>query len=298
MPKLRPLIGLDQIYYAVMTQDDSGGVAYNTPVPLKGAVKVSYNPNSTIITKFADDGPAIVEDTTGEHDIEVEILDYTLEDEATLGGHTIANGVMVKKPTDVSPDVAFGFRAKRSGGHYSYFWFLKGKLAKPSLEFMTREAQTSYNTPKLIAKFVQREYDGQYVIISRSDAVGYQASTGTNWFSAVQSFSADTTAPTISSTVPANSATGVAVGSTFVWNFSEAIQQACINAGNFFVINNTTGAQIAGTLTYNAAQTQVTFTPGSNLAAATAHRAFATRGVKDMAGNALAAISVTNFTTA
>ncbi|MFZ5634726.1 MAG: Ig-like domain-containing protein [Bacillota bacterium] len=42
----------------------------------------------------------------------------------------------------------------------------------------------------------------------------------------------------------------------------------------------------------------VTFTPGANLSAATAYRAICTKDVSDLAGNRLAANSVTKFTTA
>ncbi|MNG39919.1 hypothetical protein D3C84_1282660 [compost metagenome] len=55
---------------------------------------------------------------------------------------------------------------------------------------------------------------------------------------------------------------------------------------------------VAGTLALSTDGKVVTFTPAANLTAATAYMLIAGVGIKDLAGNALAATSVTKFTTA
>jgi hypothetical protein len=102
---------------------------------------------------------------------------------------------------------------------------------------------------------------------------------------------ADTTNPTVTLTVPANSATGVRINTTIAATFSEAMDPATITTANFTV------AGVTGTVTYNTITKIATFTPASNLAAGTLFTATITTGVKDLAGNALAVNKVWTFTT-
>src|SRR2546428_9603419 len=95
---------------------------------------------------------------------------------------------------------------------------------------------------------------------------------------------ADTTAPTVSFTDPANAATGVAINKKIAATFSEAMDPLTISTTTFTLQQGTT--PVAGTVTY--AGTTATFAPASGLAANTAYTATITTGVKDLAGNAMA----------
>ncbi|MBP1992548.1 Ig-like domain-containing protein [Paenibacillus eucommiae] len=106
------------------------------------------------------------------------------------------------------------------------------------------------------------------------------------------------TAPPTATIVPAANATAVAVGSTIKWTFSEAIQPPTVNSSNFLVQKADGSALVPGTLSLNAARTIVTFTPTAALTAATAYMTIAGTGIKDIAGNSLAAPMITKFTTA
>ena len=103
----------------------------------------------------------------------------------------------------------------------------------------------------------------------------------------------DTTAPTVSSTVPANAATGVAISGNIAAIFSEAMDPLTITTANFTLQQGTTA--VSGAVTY--AGTTATFNPTSNLAASTVYTATITTGVKDLAGNALAVAKTWSFTT-
>lgn len=109
---------------------------------------------------------------------------------------------------------------------------------------------------------------------------------------------ADTTAPTISSVVPADAATAVAkaISTVVVWTMSEAIRTEDVNDLHFFV-HDDSGAIKAGTLSLSGSDRIVTFTPGTAWAATTKYHATVVKGVRDVAGNKLAATSVTDFTT-
>jgi hypothetical protein len=104
----------------------------------------------------------------------------------------------------------------------------------------------------------------------------------------------DTTAPTVSSTVPADSATAVAVTSNVTASFSEAMDSATITATTFTLKQGSIA--VGGVVTYSG--TTATFNPSISLAGATVYTATVTTGAKDEAGNALAANEVWTFTTA
>jgi hypothetical protein len=107
---------------------------------------------------------------------------------------------------------------------------------------------------------------------------------------------ADTTAPTVTC-VPVDGATGVSVSADIVLTFSEAIQPVLVNSTNI-ILMKADGTLVANALTLGTNDTVVTINPNSNLSGATAHIVIVTTAVKDVAGNALAATNVFNFTTA
>ena len=100
----------------------------------------------------------------------------------------------------------------------------------------------------------------------------------------------DTTPPTISATTP--SGTSVATNAVITATFDEAMTATTIVAANF-----TVSPSVAGTVSYNATSMVATFTPTSGLGNSTVYTATITTGVKDLAGNAMAANKVWSFTT-
>lgn len=107
----------------------------------------------------------------------------------------------------------------------------------------------------------------------------------------------DVVAPTVSSVDPADAATAVAVGSNITVVFSEAMRSSDVNARTI-IVHSDAGAVVAGTITLSADGTQAVFNPTSNLSAATKYHVLVVAGIRDVAGNALAATSSTEFTTA
>jgi MYXO-CTERM domain-containing protein len=103
---------------------------------------------------------------------------------------------------------------------------------------------------------------------------------------------ADTTPPTVSSTSPANNATGVAVNTAVTATFNEPIAPATVTAASF-----TLSGGVTGTVSLNPAGTIATFTPSASLANSTTYTATLTTAITDVAGNALAANHVWSFTT-
>jgi hypothetical protein len=80
--------------------------------------------------------------------------------------------------------------------------------------------------------------------------------------------------------------------------FSEPLEPASVNTATFLVTAAATGVGIVGTVSYNTASQQAIFLPSSTLAASTTYTVTLTTGIKDVAGNTMAASNVFTFTTA
>jgi hypothetical protein len=110
------------------------------------------------------------------------------------------------------------------------------------------------------------------------------------------SMGGDGTPPTVTSTFALDSATGVSINETTTATFSEAMDPATIDTAHFTVAAGLTA--VTGTVTYDVPNETAIFAPTGNLAVGTLYTATITTGVKDLAGNALAANKVWTFTTA
>jgi len=103
----------------------------------------------------------------------------------------------------------------------------------------------------------------------------------------------DTIAPTVTSTVPANAASGVPINQKVIATFSESMDPSTISTTTFTLTQGSTS--ISGAVTY--AGTTATFTPTTNLEPGNTYTATITVGARDVAGNALARNFVWSFTT-
>lgn len=107
---------------------------------------------------------------------------------------------------------------------------------------------------------------------------------------------ADTTAPTVVTTVPADNATGIVVSANLTVEFSENIQFAVRD----YLLTTQAGVAVSlssSNFSYDSGTFVVTINPTSSLSASTAYL-LTIQGVLDTAGNMLAAPTVVSFTTA
>lgn len=132
---------------------------------------------------------------------------------------------------------------------------------------------------------------GYYYIVGSTPSDGNGNVYFTSITLAAGSGGGDTTAPTLSSSVPANSATGVAVEGTIVLTFSEAI--ATVDGSKFTLTGATKGTvAIDGT---DSKKVNVPYTGAANEATVTLK--VAAEAVADAAGNKSAALDDISFTT-
>lgn len=181
------IIGVDNLTYAILTSDPKNGTAaYTAPVLVPGLIEANINPNSSMETLFADNGPMEVATALGAIEFELNQADLPLEVQAVLLGHTIdANGILIRKDSDIPPWVAIGFRSLKSNGKYRYVWLSKGKFSQPEQNNQTKTDGVEFQTPTISANFVRREADGVWIKQTDEDLPSYKAAIGTAWFNAV-----------------------------------------------------------------------------------------------------------------
>ena len=110
----------------------------------------------------------------------------------------------------------------------------------------------------------------------------------------------DVTPPRITSVSPLPNQTGVSTFATVTATFSEAMTAATVTTATF-QLRNAANTVVTATLSYNATSRVATLTPSQALANSATYTATITggsAGVKDSAGNAMAANRVWSFSTA
>lgn len=137
------------------------------------------------------------------------------------------------------------------------------------------------------------------ITTAAQDSLGFGLASDYSW-SFTTGAGTDATAPTVSTVTPADGATGICLTRSITAAFSEPMDATTITAANFTVTDG--GVAVPGTVSYDAASRVATFAP-SNAAGFAASRPLVvtlrsgSTGVKDAAGNALAADRVSGFTT-
>jgi Ice-binding-like/Bacterial Ig-like domain len=126
------------------------------------------------------------------------------------------------------------------------------------------------------------------------DLAGNPLAFNTSW-TFTTGVNLDTTAPTITATVPANGATTVPINQSVNATFSEAMNPLTVTTASLQVAGPS-GALVPGIVSYALPSHIATLIPALPLASNTTYRVTVTNAAKDVAGNAFAGASWT-FTT-
>lgn len=177
------LVGLKDLYFAKLTQDDSTGVTYETPVKLAPAVTARITPQVETATDYGDDGPTETATSLGGVEVEIETTALPLDKQATLLGHTYQNGMLVKNAGDVAPYVALGFRSPKADGTELFVWLYKGKFSPVEMQLQTKGENVEFQHPTIQGTFVKREFDDNWMISGDSSDTSFQLVD--EWFSRV-----------------------------------------------------------------------------------------------------------------
>jgi hypothetical protein len=124
------------------------------------------------------------------------------------------------------------------------------------------------------------------------DQAGNALATSVSWSFTTQA-PPDTTPPTVSSTTPVAGATGVTAGTSVTATLSEALDPSSVSAATFTLLRTTDGTAVPATV--GASGALATLRPSSPLTTGS-YRATLGVGIKDPAGNGLAASFIWSFT--
>lgn len=190
----KSVVGLEELYYALVTADDSTAYTPGTPKKLAPAVEANAKTEVSSDTQYADNKPFEVNTTEGATEVEITATNIPLVTLAELLGkpYDDTKGLLLDVGSEATPpDVAIGFKTLKSNGKYRYVWYYKGKFTIPDEEAKTMEDKKEPKPSKLIykaintiKKFTTSKGTHSYKrIVGDEDATGFVA---TDWFTTVK----------------------------------------------------------------------------------------------------------------
>jgi phi13 family phage major tail protein len=294
----KSLIGLDQIYVALMTADSAAAYTAGTPEILAPAVDIALTPVSSQETQYADNQPYDVFSSEAETDMVITLTGMPSEMEALILGSVfdVASG-RVFNNGGTPPYVAIGFRALKSNGKYRYYWLQKVQFSPPEAGAVTKADKATPKTTQLNAKAIKTIYKWNLGSVTDSvkDVHGDEDTdnfSATGWFSQVQVPSvAAPSALALSSSDPTDGASSMAVTKTITLTFNNALP-----AGEIYhvVVTKADGTLKACTNSLDVTKKIMTVNPDTDFDASSTY--IVAIGVTDIYGDTLQA--VVNFGTA
>lgn len=305
MTKQYSVVGVDSVYYALVTQDDENGYVAGVPQQLTQAMEIKGTPAASSETQFADNTEHDVVTVEGPTTLELIAPNISEDVLAELLGavvDTASGRIFDDADPAEAPYFALGYRFKKRNGSYRYRWYLKCRAEKPMEEGVSESDKVNLKTTTLKVTAIKTSHlfdligDGSRMkgvkrVHGDEDLDNFDGDT---WFDAVQQPSAGTPSAFSVTPVPADGATGVVISANLTLTFTNALAGG--REAGITLINLDTQAPVAVARTINAARTIVTLNPSSNLGSSTDY-AIIIHDVVDIHGQALTD-AVINFTTA
>lgn len=291
----RPRIGLSGLVLAEVLSDDANGIVYDTPFATPGAVVATINPNSSVETDYADNGAFFAQNSRGNTELSLEMIDITPESEAKMLGQKRVNGVTIETDLDQSPYFAFGAKVLMAGSDeagdavYTYLWYAKGKFSVPESGGETKRDSITFGHKNLTAQFVKTQFvpngqkSGTIGSRIRTDDPDVPASLIENWFNApVVSVAQNTGAFTVTAAGGSNN-TVVLTGSK-EGGANVSFGRASAKLGETIIVTDASGEFVEGTIAFGGTATAptITFTPAEDANAPAS--VTVTSGLKDNYG--------------
>lgn len=184
-------IGLDKLYYSIITEDTGGIESYGTPALLAKAISADISIELAEGELFADDGTDEVVKEFKKGKISMNINDLASSAAAALLGASVDNnGALVYSAEDSAPYVGIAFRAKRPNGTYRYFWLYKVRFGVPGTSLATKGDSINFSTPTIEGDIIRRNKPGNgtkhpWMISITEGDTNVASSTLSSWFSSV-----------------------------------------------------------------------------------------------------------------
>lgn len=145
-------IGLRNFLFGILTEESDGTATYGVAIKPAKAISCNVSISNNDAKLYADDALAEADTTFQSGTVTMGIDDEDDVTLATLLGHQIVNGEMVRNANDTAPYVGLGrIITKMVGGVYKYkVEFLKKvKFSEPSQENNTKGESVEFGTSEL-----------------------------------------------------------------------------------------------------------------------------------------------------
>ena len=173
---------LNSLYFATLTTDSETGATYGAMTKIAGVITADIKRNGSGTPLYADDGVFAYATGKGETQLTVDTAGLTVEQRATILGHTCTKGVITTKAGDEAPYIGIAFKGLDHNGKNVYVKLLKGKARELDESMETNGASPKFSTQKIVIDFINREYDGASERVAYESGTDFEATTGSTWF--------------------------------------------------------------------------------------------------------------------
>lgn len=189
----RRTCGCKDLHIAKIKANTATSYIADTPVRLARMVKIKVDEKWTSEKIYSDDEPEEVITSYEGTEVEIEVNALLPQDRQAIFGQLYENGFLVKSANDLAPELALGWRERKTNGKYEFKWLYIGKFSEGITdEASTKEGKISPTTKSIKGQFYERSVDGRYEIsVDEQSLLAEHTSAKealANWFSEVQEY--------------------------------------------------------------------------------------------------------------
>lgn len=177
--------GLEQVHIAFMDTESQTQPAWQTPIPIPGAVRFTPTPQGEESTFYADNGPYFTVTSNNGYTAELEmalIPDSVLAE--MLGWEVDSNGMLVEI-ADGQPK-EFALMGQIQGDQKNRrFVYYRCKASRPTKEHTTKAETITPNTDVLTLTILPIEINGKNIVKGVIELSDTNATAYNNFFNAV-----------------------------------------------------------------------------------------------------------------
>lgn len=180
----RVITGLNKLYYAVMTNEDTE--TYDAVKYFPGLREITVSPKEETGSIYAENVEWDVDSALGEIEVSIDVTDIPTDIVAEiLGKKKATGGGYIDNASDVKPYIALMFDKTLSGGVTEYVTLYKGKFNLFEDKAKTKEGKPEFQSKTLTGRFIPLK-NGMWKHAVRSDDADFNATTwATTWGTSV-----------------------------------------------------------------------------------------------------------------
>ena len=172
-------IGLKNFLFGILTEESDGTATYGVAQKPAKAISCKVDISNNDAKLYADDGLAESDTTFQSGTVTLGVDDEDDVTLATLLGHEIVNGEMVRNADDIAPYVGFGrVITKIVNGVYKYKveFLYKTKFSEPSQDNSTKGESVEFGTSELsglVSKLANGDWSATKTFNTMAEAQAY-----------------------------------------------------------------------------------------------------------------------------